>query len=95
MARPAVLIQGSGNPADATPSPPDIPLTLYELLHDNVCVSRHPVVHESPVGGKVVSSRWPLQVPKMLGLLRGCWAPASFVVSFKLETDPTLLLLKV
>lgn len=30
-------------------------------------------------------------VPKTIGLLRRCWAPYGFVVSFKLETDPTVL----
>lgn len=31
-------------------------------------------------------------VPKLLGDLRHNWAPSSFLVSFKLETDPDLLL---
>ncbi|KAI9915209.1 hypothetical protein PsorP6_008660 [Peronosclerospora sorghi] len=31
------------------------------------------------------------QVPKMLGVLRHTWAPQSFVVSFKLETDWSIL----
>ncbi|KAE8982863.1 hypothetical protein PF005_g22697 [Phytophthora fragariae] len=31
------------------------------------------------------------QVPKMLGVLRHTWAPQSFVVSFKLETDWDIL----
>ncbi|EGZ16256.1 hypothetical protein PHYSODRAFT_506618 [Phytophthora sojae] len=31
------------------------------------------------------------QVPKMLGVLRHSWAPQSFVVSFKLETDWDIL----
>lgn len=35
-----------------------------------------------------------VQVPKMLGVLRDRWAPRSFVVSFKLETDPGLLVSK-
>ena len=30
-------------------------------------------------------------VPKIMGLLRDAWAPNSFVVSFKLETDVTIL----
>ena len=30
-------------------------------------------------------------VPKVLKQLRTQWAPSAFVVSFKLETDPTLL----
>lgn len=36
-----------------------------------------------------------LQVPKMLYCLRHAWAPSSFVVSFKLETDESILLEKV
>lgn len=34
------------------------------------------------------------QVPKMLSVLRKEWAPAAFCVSFKLETDPDVLLQK-
>jgi phosphopantothenate-cysteine ligase len=33
-------------------------------------------------------------VPKCLGLLRHTWAPEAFIVSFKLETDPDMLLKK-
>ena len=33
-------------------------------------------------------------VPKALGILRKSWAPESFVVSFKLETDENLLMAK-
>jgi phosphopantothenate-cysteine ligase len=36
-----------------------------------------------------------LQVPKMLAALRQTWAPRSFVVSFKLETDESIVLQKV
>jgi hypothetical protein len=36
----------------------------------------------------------PLQVPKMLGALRSEWAPEAFLVSFKLETDISLLISK-
>lgn len=35
-----------------------------------------------------------MQVPKMLGRLVNEWAPNSFVVSFKLETDESILLEK-
>jgi hypothetical protein len=35
------------------------------------------------------------QVPKMIGVLRQEWAPAAFVVSFKLETDEAILVSKV
>jgi len=31
------------------------------------------------------------QVPKMLGRLRSAWAPSSYIVSFKLETDEDIL----
>lgn len=33
-------------------------------------------------------------VPKCLALLRERWAPHAFTVSFKLETDPDMLLKK-
>lgn len=33
-------------------------------------------------------------VPKMLGCVRHAWAPRALAVSFKLETDPALLLVK-
>lgn len=33
----------------------------------------------------------PMQVPKMLGVLRGSWAPEAYVISFKLETDESIL----
>ena len=35
------------------------------------------------------------QVPKLLGLLTRVWVPDSMVVSFKLETDPGMLVRKV
>lgn len=49
---------------------------------------------------KIQSADGPLalnlsKVPKMLGVLRGTWAPGAFVVSFKLETDESILLSKV
>jgi len=31
------------------------------------------------------------QVPKILGLITSSWAPKSFLVTFKLETDPSIL----
>ncbi|WOL02279.1 phosphopantothenate--cysteine ligase 2-like isoform X2 [Canna indica] len=34
------------------------------------------------------------QVPKMLSVLRKDWAPSAFCISFKLETDPDILLQK-
>ena len=36
-----------------------------------------------------------MQVPKMLAALRQTWAPRAFVVSFKLETDESIVLQKV
>uniref|UniRef100_A0A671TEV6 Phosphopantothenate--cysteine ligase n=2 Tax=Sinocyclocheilus anshuiensis TaxID=1608454 RepID=A0A671TEV6_9TELE len=45
---------------------------------------------------KIQSSNGPLQimkmVPKMLSPLVKDWAPKAFVISFKLETDPSILL---
>lgn len=40
---------------------------------------------------------WPLlcQVPKMLGVLTQQWAPQAMTISFKLETDQSLLIGKV
>ncbi len=35
------------------------------------------------------------QVPKALGVLTSTWAPQAVVVSFKLETDEDILVLKV
>ncbi|ONK73964.1 uncharacterized protein A4U43_C03F1400 [Asparagus officinalis] len=48
---------------------------------------------------KIQSASGPLdmrltQVPKMLSVLRKEWAPSAFCVSFKLETDPDILLKK-
>jgi phosphopantothenate-cysteine ligase len=48
---------------------------------------------------KIESASGPLnmqlnQVPKMLFILRKQWAPSAFCVSFKLETDPDILLQK-
>lgn len=34
-------------------------------------------------------------VPKLLGVLRSEWCPRAFVVSFKLETDPSILMSKI
>ncbi|XP_003431032.1 phosphopantothenate--cysteine ligase isoform X6 [Ornithorhynchus anatinus] len=46
---------------------------------------------------KIQSSAGPLQitmkmVPKMLSPLIKDWAPGAFVISFKLETDPTIVI---
>jgi len=48
---------------------------------------------------KIQSSTGPLQlalqkVPKLLGMLTSVWVPDSMVVSFKLETDPGMLVRK-
>lgn len=48
---------------------------------------------------KIQSAGGPLnlalsQTPKLLGELRDVWAPDTFCVSFKLETDRSILLLK-
>ncbi|XP_044957909.1 phosphopantothenate--cysteine ligase 2-like isoform X2 [Hordeum vulgare subsp. vulgare] len=48
---------------------------------------------------KIQSAGGPLnmqlnQVPKMLFILRNHWAPSAFCVSFKLETDPDILIQK-
>ncbi|XP_025909451.1 phosphopantothenate--cysteine ligase, partial [Nothoprocta perdicaria] len=48
---------------------------------------------------KIQSSEGPLQitmemVPKMLSPLVKDWAPEAFVISFKLETDPSILIEK-
>ncbi|XP_042506651.1 phosphopantothenate--cysteine ligase 2-like [Macadamia integrifolia] len=48
---------------------------------------------------KIQSASGPLdmqlaQVPKMLSLLRKEWSPMAFCISFKLETDPKILLEK-
>ncbi|KAM0909983.1 hypothetical protein ACQ4PT_014471 [Festuca glaucescens] len=54
---------------------------------------------ESMAKHKIESAGGPLnmqlsQVPKMLFILRNHWAPSAFCVSFKLETDPDILLQK-
>jgi len=53
----------------------------------------------SMVEHKIQSGDGPLhlelqKVPKLLGQLRHVWAPGSFVVSFKLETDESILVKK-
>lgn len=62
-------------------------------------VSDFYVPWESMAKHKIESAGGPLnmqlnQVPKMLFILRKNWAPAAFCVSFKLETDPNILLQK-
>uniref|UniRef100_A0A0A9EIE9 DNA/pantothenate metabolism flavoprotein C-terminal domain-containing protein n=1 Tax=Arundo donax TaxID=35708 RepID=A0A0A9EIE9_ARUDO len=62
-------------------------------------VSDFYVPWESIAKHKIESAGGPLnmqlsQVPKMLFILRNHWAPSAFCVSFKLETDPNILLQK-
>ncbi|CAL4997002.1 unnamed protein product [Urochloa decumbens] len=62
-------------------------------------VSDFYVPWESMAKHKIQSAVGPLnmqlnQVPKMLFILRKNWAPSAFCVSFKLETDPNILLQK-
>ncbi|KAK3122847.1 hypothetical protein QOZ80_8AG0619200 [Eleusine coracana subsp. coracana] len=62
-------------------------------------VSDFYVPWESMAKHKIESAGGPLnmqlnQVPKMLFILRTNWAPSAFCVSFKLETDPDILLQK-
>ncbi|RLM62153.1 hypothetical protein C2845_PM14G04040 [Panicum miliaceum] len=62
-------------------------------------VSDFYVPWESMAKHKIESAVGPLnmqlnQVPKMLFILRKYWAPSAFCVSFKLETDPNILLQK-
>ncbi|GAB2282662.1 Phosphopantothenate--cysteine ligase 2 [Dionaea muscipula] len=60
-------------------------------------VSDFYVPWDSMVEHKIQSASGPLdirlaQVPKMLPVLRRGWAPMAFCISFKLETDPEILL---
>jgi len=62
-------------------------------------VSDFYVPWDSMAKHKIESAVGPLnmqlnQVPKMLFILRKNWAPSAFCVSFKLETDPNILLKK-
>ncbi|XP_058098471.1 phosphopantothenate--cysteine ligase 2-like isoform X1 [Magnolia sinica] len=62
-------------------------------------VSDFYVPWESMAEHKIQSAAGPLDmrlapVPKMLSVLRNKWAPAAFCISFKLETDPKILLEK-
>nr|XP_019701477.1 phosphopantothenate--cysteine ligase 2 isoform X1 [Elaeis guineensis] len=62
-------------------------------------VSDFYVPWESMAEHKIQSAAGPLdmrltQVPKMLSVLRKEWAPSAFCISFKLETDPGILLQK-
>ena len=68
-------------------------------LHPSPALPPTPPTHTQAVH-KIQSADGPLslnlsKVPKMLGVLRQTWAPGAFVVSFKLETDETILVKKV
>jgi hypothetical protein len=67
------------------------PIIIIIIITDSVHVTTHYNQHLRRV-------RWccaPCQVPKMLHALRHDWAPACMLVSFKLETDESILLKKV
>jgi len=66
------------------------------LLFLAAAVSDYYIPTDLMVEHKIQSSNGRLDltfepVPKMLGILTSDWAPNSFIVSFKLETDPSLL----
>ncbi|XP_047049358.1 phosphopantothenate--cysteine ligase 2-like [Lolium rigidum] len=63
------------------------------------CYSQYPPPPPGRAKHKIDAAVGPLnmqlsQVPKMLFILRNHWAPSAFCVSFKLETDPDILLQK-
>ncbi|KAF3337626.1 phosphopantothenate--cysteine ligase 2 [Carex littledalei] len=71
----------------------------HSMFYLAAAVSDFYVPWESMAEHKIQSASGPLdmrlnQVPKMLSVLRKEWAPAAFCVSFKLETDPDILIQK-
>lgn len=71
----------------------------HGMFYFAAAVSDFYVPWESMAKHKIESAGGPLnmqlsQVPKMLFILRKHWAPKAFCVSFKLETDPDILLHK-
>ncbi|XP_051209084.1 phosphopantothenate--cysteine ligase 2 [Lolium perenne] len=71
----------------------------HGMFYLAAAVSDFYVPWESMAKHKIESAGGPLnmqlnQVPKMLFILRNHWAPSAFCVSFKLETDPDILLQK-
>jgi DNA / pantothenate metabolism flavoprotein len=74
------------------------PLRRHAMVYSAAAVSDFYVPHEALSEHKVQSSDTLTltlsAVPKCLALLRARWAPQCFLVSFKLETDPALLLPK-
>ncbi|XP_062192354.1 phosphopantothenate--cysteine ligase 2-like [Phragmites australis] len=74
-------------------------LGRHGIFYLAAAVSDFYVPWESMAKHKIESAGGPLnmqlsQVPKMLFNLRKHWAPSAFCVSFKLETDPNILLQK-
>ncbi|KAL5984160.1 hypothetical protein ACLOJK_018263 [Asimina triloba] len=72
---------------------------LRAVFYLAAAVSDFYVPWESMVEHKIQSAAGPLNmcltpVPKMLSALRNEWAPSAFCISFKLETDPEILLKK-
>jgi DNA / pantothenate metabolism flavoprotein len=74
------------------------PLGRHAMVYSAAAVSDFYVPHGALSEHKVQSSDTLTltlsAVPKCLALLRARWAPQCFLVSFKLETDPALLLPK-
>lgn len=75
------------------------PLGKRALMYFCAAVSDFYIPRSQLAQHKIQSSTGPLTLtlpntPKMLGCLRYTWAPQSFCVSFKLETDENLLLSK-
>ncbi|XP_072977893.1 phosphopantothenate--cysteine ligase 2-like [Typha angustifolia] len=71
----------------------------HGMFYLAAAVSDFYVPWESMAKHKIESAGGPLdmrlnQVPKMLSVLRKEWAPSAFCISFKLETDPNILLQK-
>ncbi|KAF7111610.1 hypothetical protein CFC21_111600 [Triticum aestivum] len=74
-------------------------LEHHGMFYCAAAVSDFYVPWESMAKHKIQSAGGPLnmqlnQVPKMLFILRNHWAPSAFCVSFKLETDPDILIQK-
>ncbi|KAJ6799085.1 phosphopantothenate--cysteine ligase 1-like [Iris pallida] len=75
------------------------PLGSRGMFYLAAAVSDFYVPWESMAEHKIQSASGPLdmrltETPKMLSVLRKEWAPFAFCISFKLETDPDILLQK-
>ncbi|KAJ6794955.1 phosphopantothenate--cysteine ligase 1-like [Iris pallida] len=75
------------------------PLGSCGMFYLAAAVSDFYVPWQSMAEHKIQSASGPLdirltQTPKMLSVLRKDWAPFAFCISFKLETDPDILLQK-